>query len=160
MEELCERQRDYESGKAELVSALGRGIVLLLRQEKEARDMAELMQATREKFGDVLDDLKAIDEGAWPDEGFGEELAQAIAVLDSARSVYEKAQARLASRSWASPTGEPTRSSPLDRVATGLLPERRFGFWFKAGLGFSLPVIFLTVMALVVMLVLRFLNWI
>ena len=150
LQDLARRQEIYEQNKRDLMEKLARSVILLEKEEHQAMRMSELLAETRERFKDALAEMKQVNEEEWPDEQFKEELDQALALVDSAKNVYRKAMARIEASSWHKTSSRGERLEPLEAARLDHVVDRSFGFWFKAGLAATLPLIIVLVLGVVV----------
>ncbi len=159
LQDLARRQDDYEAAKGEIMEHLSRSILHLERDEQQANRYAQLMAVMRERFKDTLEELRGINEAGWSKEGFQTELNKAVVLVEDARSVYRRGLAKIDAENWhqvqegAQQPSVLTRSEPL----SGL--PRRFGFWFRAGLAFSIPMIVIALLVFGTAVALRFKGW-
>ncbi|MDA0578366.1 MAG: hypothetical protein O3B24_09740 [Verrucomicrobia bacterium] len=152
LEALTLKQETYEREKRDVVEKLERSLVVFDKQAAEAMRAAELIAAVRKRFDESLQEIAQIDENAWPTTGFVGELNKALAVVEEVQSQYKKGMSKVSASSW-------FRASEVAAVSDGSRSEGgpavplRFGFWLKAGLAFSLPVIVVLLACLAVWLV-------
>ena len=139
--ELSKKQEEYELGKRDVIDKLGRGIVLVEKEQAQAVRMVELLGETRERFKDSLKELKRIDENLWSDEEYQTELNRALVRVDIAREMYRKALARIDSASWHKSGAEKKQPDVFTEAKRELETRQGFGYWFTAGLAASLPLI-------------------
>lgn len=140
LEELSKKQEEYELGKRDTIDKLGRGIVLMEKEQAQAVRMVELLGETRERFKDSLAELQKIDEDLWPDDEYQTELNRALVRVDIAREMYRKALARIDSASWHK-GGDRRHTDIAAETRRELNTGKGFGYWFAAGLAASLPLI-------------------
>ena len=139
LETLSHRQSEYERAKREIADKLGRSVTLLGKESSKAARMQELFAETRDRFDEMLNEIRAINESDWPDEGFEHELAQALALVEASTGDYGKAMARIEAMNW-------YRDTP-DRKLRGLAGDADdegghlpgFGYWLKAGFALVIP---------------------
>ncbi len=159
LQDLARRQDDYEEAKAEIIAELSRSILHLERDEQQANRYAELMSVMRDRFKDTLEDLRGINEAGWSKEAFQTELNKAVVLVEEARSIYRKGIAKIDAENWHQVQEGAAPPSVLARhEGLGGLP-RRFGFWFKAGLAFSIPMIVIALLVFGTAVVLRLKGW-
>jgi hypothetical protein len=159
LEDLEKKQLDYERGKREMVGHLHEGVVVLEKKEVQTAQLSELVKATRDRVRDALDEIEAIDEDAWQDDRFREELYKALVIVDDARVEYNKALARievLEGSNEALLERTPAQSS----MGTAVEQPTSFGYWVKVGFALTLPVVILAGLCLAVYLVLRATNYV
>ena len=153
MEELGRKQVEYEAAKRESVAHLDRSIMLLEKDEVQAARLVELLAETRQRFKVSLDEVRAIDEQAWDDNQFEEELNRAIVCVDEARMLHKKGMGKVDVVSGQRKGASIQRAVEATRGDEGVIAaEHGFGYWLKAGLGFSLPLVTITVILFVVYL--------
>lgn len=158
LEDLRRRHDDYDRGKREMTEHLQRSLVLLERQEVEAQRMAELYNATRSRFHEMLQTVESLNEEAWPEGQIRDELNKALGLIEQVRVAYNKDMARIdAARTDigdAAPSagGRPSAvlfNEPAERE------ERDFGHWVKVGAAVSLPLVITLVVILVIVIAAR-----
>lgn len=140
IQKLSERQSGYETGKKDVLEKLERGMVLLSKQEQDAARLAELLAATRRRFGETLSELREIDEDAWDDDDFEAELNRGLALVENARAVFKTAEARIEAERGPESLA-PGVSALVDPVAPARREWPRFGYWLKVGVAVTLPLI-------------------
>ena len=141
MEELARRQEEYQREKRDLVEKLSRGIMWAEKEEIQATRMGELLAETRGRFKQKLSELRSIDEGAWLDGNFQAELSNALAVVEDARMVYEKALAKIEAASWHRDAQRTKREGMFEEAEREFGRVGGFSLWLKIGLAVSLPLI-------------------
>ena len=149
LEDLAQNQEAYELGKQKILDNMARGCVLLDKEERQAKQMVELLSMIHGRFEDTLGELKAIREEDWADGDFREELSKGLILVREAESDFQKGMAKVEASSWHRDreSGKPLRV--VEETARVMHPERSFGFWLKAGLAFSLPLILVLVILFV-----------
>lgn len=155
LEELGQKQVEYERGKREVIDHLNQGIVALEKKEVQSAQLTELLVATRNRFKDALNEIEHINENNWPEEEFRRELYKALVVIDDARVEYNKALAKIHALEG---SGESILDeSSMDRMPGSLdRPERSFGSWVKVGFAVSLPFWLLAILMTLAYLALHF----
>lgn len=141
LQQLARKQEVYERGKREMTEKLSRSVVLLAKEREQAQRMVALLGETRDRFADQLEALERIREDEWVEGDFKDDLEAALAEVEAAKTIYQKALARIEASSWHKGGAARDMAAP-ESVSTqgGGLP-RGFMFWLKAGLAFSLPLI-------------------
>lgn len=153
LDDARRKQVDFIKGKQELSGHLAQSLVTLERNELKAAQTAELLQSTRRRFRDLLEELTAIHEEAWTDDTVREEIARALVKIEDARMEYNKSMARVdavGGGAESSSAGEVHRPVIFEDAAMHHEPERGFGHWFIVGLAASLPLM-LTLVALAIL---------
>jgi len=159
LQDLARRQDTYEEAKGEIMDHLARSILHLERDEQQANRYAQLMSVMRERFKDTLEELRGINEAGWSKEAFQTELNKAVVLVEEARSVYRKGIAKIDAENWHQVQEGEAQPSVLARSeGLGGLP-RRFAFWLRAGLAFSIPMIVIALLVFGTAVVLRLKGW-
>lgn len=158
LEELEQKQLDYERGKHEMIDHLNEGIVVLEKKEIQTTQLTELIKATRDRFRESLDELESIDEESWEDDRFREDLYKALVIVDDARMEYNKALAKIEVLEG---SDEALLEHGRQQGPTTVVNEpRSFGYWVKVGFALTLPLVILAALGLAVFLILRMVNYI
>ncbi len=142
LEELSRKQTELDQGRADLMEKLTRGIVVVDRETQETQRRYEQLVNTRESFQKHLAVLDVINPKAWDKAALPRELSKSLSELDEARVEYERGRSRINAEA-ASEAVEPDTDGGLEFEGGA----QGFGYWFKAGLAFTLP---LTVAALLI----------
>ena len=159
LEKLGQQQDEYETEKRDLIQKLSRSIVLAEKEESQATRIAALFAETRARFRDALSELQSISEDDWDENEFESELTKALAVVESARGVYEKALARIEASGWQQGGGKP----PVDAMRDSERPQPAragFGYWLKVGIAVSLPLIIVLILLFGAWLALLFMRYV
>jgi DNA repair exonuclease SbcCD ATPase subunit len=157
LQELSRKQDEYERGKHDVMEKLDRGIITVEKEEIEATRMVELLSETRNKFKSTLNALRNIKEDSWGDDNdnFSEELNKALAMVENARMDYRKALARIDASSWHKSAAK-DQVDALEGLTGGTGIGGGFGFWLKAGLAATLPLLIVLGLCLAAYLVTNF----
>ncbi len=160
LEELAQKQDEYETGKREMIERLNEGIIALEKKEVQTAQLTDLVIATRNRFKTALEEIAGIDEDQWSDGEFREELYKALVIVDDARMEHNKALAKIEALDGSS-------DAILDRTELAArygreadVAEKSFGHWVKVGFAVTLPVIILLTICLAAYLVLGIAGWI
>lgn len=155
LEELQRKQEEYQRGKRELLEKLEKSLVAMEKEQLQAQRMAEILDATRQRFKDMLIQLQGINEEIWSEDKFGEELSKALALMEDLRMEYNKALSRVE----AAGGGEVPVSSAgvlLSEPARMPVEDRKsFGYWLKVGMAITLPLIVTMVVLAIVWIMLQ-----
>ncbi|MCX7817976.1 MAG: hypothetical protein N2652_02000 [Kiritimatiellae bacterium] len=160
IEEARATQESFLRGRQELLDRLTQSVVTIERRELQAVQTAELLQAARQRFRAMLDEIQAIREEEWTEETIREKLKEALARVDDLRMEYNKTMAKIeAALGSVSAEGGAGGSAPLLRAepivtAPAARPDRTLREWFVIGLMVSLPAI-ITAVILVAVLIAR-----
>jgi DNA repair exonuclease SbcCD ATPase subunit len=148
LEEMRRRQAEYEKGKREMLDKLNRSLLSLEKDEINAEKLLELVTGTRKQCRTWLADIDSLDEDAWPEDQFREELTRALARIEDIRMEYNKALAKIqAAGGEDKPALAPRPAVLFDESEAGSAIEKGFSYWVKVGFAVSLPVI-ITLVAL------------
>lgn len=139
LEELRKKQDAFETGRRELKERLGESLVRLEKDQLQAERLGQLVGETRRTFRARLDEVVALDADNWTEDNLLDELNKALALLDDVRTEYNQAVAKLdavrpAAGAAARPLAFAEEPAPAATAAA-----QGFGYWLRAGLAFSLP---------------------
>ncbi len=154
LEEMRHKQEAFDSGRRELKGRLNESLVRLEKETLQTERLGQLLEETRRLFRERLDEVSALNESQWEDEHLLDELNKALVLLDNVRSDYNKAMAKIEAihpQGAVSSSALPRPLSFGDGAAAAPEGGRGFGYWLRAGLAFTLP--------LMVLLVLLLLGW-
>ncbi len=148
LEDLRRRQSDFERGKREMLEHLGQSLVVLEKEQLRAEQKAGLLGEARKQFKIRLEEVHGLNEESWEEASFRENLTRALAVIDEARTEYNKTMARIDMLSNAdSSAGRSDRQPVIFEESRHLHGEEKgFADWIKIGLAFSLPLIIIAVL--------------
>ena len=159
LQDLGRRQDAYGQSKAEIMDQFTRSIIHLEKDEAQAHRFTELLSVMRDRFKDTLEELRGINEAGWSKDAFQTELNKAVVLVEEAWSVYSKGMAKIDAENWNQVHEGGAQPAVLARgELPGGLPKR-FSFWLRAGLAFSLPMIVIALLVFVVGIVLRLKDW-
>jgi hypothetical protein len=153
LQQLTQRQRDYERSKRDIIEKLTKSQVHLEREEVQASRMLELLHVTRSRFREVLSELNGIDEESWPTESFQLELGKAMVQIENAARDYKRAIAKIDATSWHK--ASPTKALPTPDVGVTDASPQGFLYWLKVGVAVSLPLALVLVALFMVYLLLN-----
>jgi len=140
IETAARRQESYEDGKREMISKLSHALVAIRKEQEEVSRTGELLEATKIRFENSLEELRRINEEKWAESEFAVKVEEAMAVVEAARSTYDRSQARLDAVSWLRQSEKlATGESPVDRLADRMQRRPGFGYWLVVGLAVMLP---------------------
>lgn len=152
LEEMRKKQEAFDLGRRELKDRLNESLVRMENDQLQAERWTQLLDETRRLFRVRLDEVVALSEENWHDENLLDELNKALVLLENVRSDYNKSLAKIeavlpqgSSAAVASP--RPLTFEETPELAGG--STRGFGYWLRAGLAFTLPLmVLLLVLAL------------
>lgn len=138
LEEIREKQEQFEEGRREVRAHLNESLVRLDKERAQAERMLQVVEEARRVFRVRLDEIGAINEDAWEDAQLLDELNTSLALLENARSDFNTTMAKVEA---VHPSAPVVRMKP---PSTGMAAgAHAFAYWFRAGLAFLLPLMLL-----------------
>jgi septal ring factor EnvC (AmiA/AmiB activator) len=153
LEETRRRQMEFQTGRAEMVQHLTRGIGLLEESGFAARRDAEQMAKTLADLREALEKIQAVREEAWTKDNFSVELTRALTTLENARMEWNNARLKFAALSGAPAPAAPEATHPHVAAGPPDLSTMSFGQLCRLGLAFTWP------LALIALFALALLAW-
>ena len=158
LEEMRQKQEAFDSGRRELKDRLNESLVWMEKERLQADRLAHLLDETRRTFRERLDDVNGLKEEDWEDAHLLDELNKALVLLENVRADYNQALGKIdAIRSQASQ--DPATMSRMvvdsDRAVV-TAGAQGFGYWLRAGMAFTLPLMLLLALLGVVWMVLYY----
>lgn len=158
LEEMRQKQEAFDSGRRELKDRLNESLVWMEKERLQADRLAHLLDETRRTFRVRLEDVLGLKEDDWEDTHLLDELNKALVLLETVRAEYNQALGKIdAIRSQAGP--DPTALGRMgvdsDRMAVAA-GAQGFGYWLRAGVAFTLPLMVLLALLAVVWMVLYY----
>lgn len=140
LEEMRQKQEAFDAGRRELKGRLNESLLRMEKDRLQAERFAQLLEETRRTFQERLEEVQALNEAQWADETMLDELNKALALLENVRSDYNKALAKIeAVHPQAAVASAPRPLTFEEGPGPGGEPAHGFGYWFRAGLAFTLP---------------------
>ncbi len=139
IEEARRAQDDFITGRKELTDRLTQSLVAIERHEARATQLAELLQATRQRFRAMLDELSMIREDEWAEQEIRDRVRESLARMDDIRMEFNKAMARVEAAMGTDARPADSASMRIESHPTAATAERTLGRWFVIGLMVSLP---------------------
>jgi hypothetical protein len=154
LEELRRRKMECQTGRAEMLQHLTRGIGLLEAAEMAARRDAEQMARALDGFRDALSKVQSINDQAWSQENFATELTRGLTTLENARMEWNAA--RLKFPLLSGPAAEGAEAA-APKAAPSLLSTASLGQLCRIGFALTWPLVLLGLAGLagIVLLLLR-----
>ena len=146
LEELKRRQDELETGRADMVDKLSRGLVVVQREVEGTQTRLEQLHAIHNSFTQHLRDVEAINPRGFSGSDLPRELSKALSAVEEARADYVKAQAKLAADND-SDAGAQLASVDSEYAE---FEDRGFAYWLKNGFAFTLPLQAIGILALLV----------
>jgi hypothetical protein len=115
LEELRRRQMEFQTGRAEMLRHLTRGIGLLEESELTARRDADQMARVLGEFRDAISKVQGINEQLWSQDNYSVELTRALTTLENARMEWNSAQLKFP-RLAGTHAAEPEAAAPKASV--------------------------------------------
>lgn len=154
LEDLMEKQDQYEQGKQEMIQRLSESIVSLEKLEDQAARQVEIYSSTKARFGECVEELHRINDAEWADDLFREELNKAVVQIDVIRKEFVKGQAAVEAAGGPVKLFDETRPR-ITAFQDEPEQSRGFGTWVRIGLAVSLPLIIAIAVAVIVLVFLR-----
>ncbi len=156
LDETRRKHNDYAHGRQELLDHLNQSLVYIERHEIRAAQISELLQNTRRRCREMLDEINNINEEEWTEDQVKEELGRALARVENARVEYNKLTARLDAVLGGEAGGTEAGPKPTIMLEESMRAEERgFGYWLKVGIAVTLPIILTLVILTVIIMALR-----
>ena len=141
LEELRQKQSDYLSARRDLTDRLNKSLVMMEKEQVRAEGLVELLATNRDRFKSMQAEIEDIGEETWPDDQVRDELTKALALLDECRLEYNTGIAKIDTAMPDGRTSGGAQSVMLQGPVAGRIGRLPFGYWFKAGLAASLPLL-------------------
>jgi len=142
LEEMRQKQEAFDRNRRDLKERLGAGLVQMEKDQLQAERLVELLEETRRIFNLRQEEISAMNEEQWADDEILEELNKALEVLETVRSDYNKAMAKIDAIQPSSSVGGATLSKGLAFEQASALEDphaKGFSYWLLAGSAFTLP---------------------
>jgi hypothetical protein len=141
LEELRRRQVEFQTGRAEILQQLTRGVGLLEEAEMNLRRESDEMARALAGFRDATQKVQAINEQAWTTDNHTVELTRAATIVENARMEWNAARLRF-------PLLDSARSAEPDPAAAptrSIFPPAETDVFqlFKFGLALNWPLVLL-----------------
>jgi exonuclease VII large subunit len=149
LDEARRRRTEFETGRAEMLQHLTRGIGILEQAEFKARRDAEQMTKTLAGFREALGNVQAIQEQTWTQENWNSELTRALTAIENARMEWNAARLKWTVLDGAAtgpenpPVGQPAQPDWLTAGKAGAL--------WKTGLALTWPLALAVVAGVIVL---------
>jgi hypothetical protein len=142
---------ECQTGRAEMLQHLTRGIGLLEAAELTARRDAEQMARGLGGFRDALSKVQSINEQGWSHENLSTELTRALTVLENARMEWNSARLKFPLLAVEATEGA---EAAAPKAAPSLLASASLGQLCKIGFALTWPLVLLGLAGLAGMVVL------
>lgn len=150
LEETRRRQSEFQTGRAEMLQNLTRGLGLLEEAEINSRRDAEAAAKAITDLRDALAKVQSIHEETWTSENFDVELTRALTVVENARMEWNGARVKFSALSGtAAEAAAETKRAP----ESALLGDRSFFGLCKVGLALTWPLAAVALAALVAVII-------
>ena len=140
LEELRRRQVEFQTGRAEMLRHLTRGIGLLEEADLNARRDAEAMARTLAEFRDAINKVQSINEQTWTSENHSLELTRAATTIENARMEWNAARLKFPLLAGMPPVAPESSKTPNRSLFP---PETDLFELCKAGLALTWPLVLL-----------------
>jgi multidrug efflux pump subunit AcrA (membrane-fusion protein) len=153
LEETRRRQREFQTGRVEMIQNLTRGLGLLEEAEFAARRDAEQMAKALADLRDALAKVQAINEETWTQDNFNAELTRALTTLENARMEWNSARLKFPVVSGQS--AEPLASAGGAQAGVqSLFANHSFSDWCRLSFAVTWPLAAVVALALLVLVIL------
>jgi hypothetical protein len=140
LEEMRRRQIEFQTGRAEVLQHLTRGIGLLEEAELSARRDAEQMARTLSEFRAAVDKVQTINEQGWTPDNYNVELTRGLTTIENARMEWNGARLKFPLLTASPPIGpDAPAANPAPPFA---MPADLFQLC-KIGLALTWPLVLL-----------------
>lgn len=147
LEEMRRRRAEFQNGRAEMQDQLTRAVELLGNAEFDARRSAEQMAKSLAGLRHSLEQVQSINEQAWTDSDWTQNLSRALTVIESSRMELNSARLHWpvldGARATAGAAASPAASLGLADLPTGRL--------LRLGLALTWPLLVAALAAVVVL---------
>jgi hypothetical protein len=150
LEDVRRRQMEFQTGRAEMIQNLTRGLGLLEESEFAARRDAEQMAKSIGDLRDALGKVQALREDGWTPDNFNVELTRALTTLENARLEWNGARLKYPALSGQAANAEGEAKRSLDAPAR--LADMGFGGLCRLGLALTWPLAAVALAALGVLI--------
>lgn len=152
LEELRRRQNEFQTGRAEMVQNLTRGVALLEEAEFSLRRDAEQTAKALTGLREGLDKIQSIHEDTWTADSLETELTRALTAVENARMEWNSARLKFSILSGEAGAAATSAGGPPP--AAEWLQQKSYAEWCKLGLALTWPVL-LAGSAIFIALILR-----
>ena len=136
LEEMRKHQDDYLDEKKDMTQRVHQSLVLLEKEEVRVAQLTDLYADSRKQFERMRERLDAMEEGAWGEDAFAEELSRALDQLKATRLDFNKSLARLDALGWSPETA----LAEQEEDEGSIVEDRRFADWVFIGFAIGLPI--------------------
>jgi len=147
LEETRRRQREFQTGRQEVLQSLTRGMGLLEEAEFNSRREAEQMAKTLVDLREALAKVQSINEEAWTRDNFSVELTRALTSVENARMEWNSARLKFAVL-CGQPEGNAGAAAVAPPAATSLLTGQSFGALVRLGWALTWPLALVALLSL------------
>jgi hypothetical protein len=140
LEELRRRQVEFQTGRAEILQQLTRGVGLLEEAELNSRRDTEAMARTLAEFREAALKVQSINEMAWTSENHSVELTRAATTVENARMEWNAARMKFPLLAASPPAGSEPAAAPSHSIFP---PETDLVQLCKVGLALTWPLVLL-----------------
>ena len=150
LEEMRRRRSEFSAGLAEMRQQLTRGEGLLQKAELDARREAEQLARSLEGLRAALQTLEPLNDSAWTDENWEQELTRGLTAIENARLEFNGARLK-----WPVLDGAPDPHRGADAaVGAGGLASLSTAQWMRIGFAITWPLAVVALIAVIAAVVL------
>ncbi len=148
LEETRRRQREFQTGRGEMIQNLTRGVGLLEEAEFAARRDAEQMAKALAGLREALTNIQSIHEESWTKDNFSMELTRGLTTLENARMEWNGARLKFPVLTGSSASPESEANSTRPDAGSLALTSLGFGQLCRLGLALTWPLVIIALLAL------------
>ena len=140
-EEITHQRQDFVDGQIELIERLDHSVQAVDREIFESRQELKELEEARKTFASHLQTLQAVDPRKWKKTKMPEEVQNALDLLETCEADFEELSATISEGRRRGFLSKPKTASADSFLST-----------FQQGFAFNLPLIILSLVALIVYL--------
>lgn len=146
LEEARRKRIEFSNGRVEMLEHLTRGVGILEEAEFAARRDAEQMTLSLADLKAALAKVQSLNEEAWTDETWQQELTRALTTLENARMEWNSARLK-----WTVLDGA-LKPADADQKPTSPLDGKSFSDLCRLGLALNWPIVLIGAIIIAVLL--------
>jgi hypothetical protein len=149
LDEGRRRRAEFETGRAETLQQLTRGLGILEQAEFNARRDAEQLAKTLVDFREALAKVQAIQEQSWTQENWNTELTRALTAIENARMEWNAARLKWTVLDGVAATDPAAAKAGQPR--SGWPDAQHSGALWKTGLALTWPLAIAVLLGVIVL---------
>lgn len=140
-EEVTNQRQDFIDGQIELLERLDHSVQAVDREIFESRQELKELEEARKTFASHLQTLQGIDPRKWKKTKLSEEVQNALDILETCENDFDEVACSIS---------EGRRRGFLSKPKSATATQESFLNTLRQGLAFNLPIIVLSVIALII----------